>query len=683
MATLLGVDVGGTFTDLALVDSDDGSLRVAKVPTTLENQARGVLAGIDALEASPEQIDLIVHGTTTGTNALLERRGALCGLVTTRGFRDLLTLGRRTRPQNYGLFGSYTPLVPRELCFEVDERVRADGTVISEPSAEELTAIAETFSEAGVESVAVFFMNSYANPGNEETAVRLLSEAWQDGAISAAVDISSQFREFERLSTTVVNAYLRPLIARYLQSLESQLSEAGYGRPLMIMKANGGMIDADGASRLAVHTVLSGPAAGVTAAAREVRRAGFPDAISCDMGGTSFDVGLIRDGEPATAADIDIDYNVPLQISVVDVHTIGSGGGSIAHVDSGGLLHVGPESAGSRPGPIAFGRGGSRFTVTDANVLLGRLPENLLATSEPADLAAIERGALQDVGDPLGLPAEEAALAVLRVVNNAMAGAIRKVSLQRGHDPRRFALIPFGGAGPVHAVELARELSIPTVVVPARPGIVSALGCVVANVRHDFTQTVNRELEQLDTERVAAILAEQEASGREQLAAAYDDYASIEIRYEGELQYAGQTHVVAVELPGREIEPGKLRSLFEDAYQRRFGVRNPELPVVLTNVRTTAVGTRRLGSLSEHAGAAAGGESGPLRAERSRRVRFAEGWVAECPIFDRDALLPGHRFDGPAIVEQSDTTTVVPPGAAVDVDEHGNLLISTGGADGD
>ncbi|MHB1810574.1 MAG: hydantoinase/oxoprolinase family protein, partial [Solirubrobacteraceae bacterium] len=378
MSVLVGVDVGGTFTDLALANSETGSLRVAKVPTTLENQASGVLSGIASLGVSPDEIDLLVHGTTTGTNALLERRGALCGLVTTRGFRDLLTLGRRTRPQNYGLFGSYTPLVARELCLEVDERVLADGSVLREPGGEEVAEIARTFAEAGVESVAVFFINSYANASNEHAATRLLSEAWDGAPVSAAADISNQFREFERLSTTVVNAYLRPLIARYLESLESQLAEAGYERPLMIMKANGGMIDAPGASRLAVHTVLSGPAAGVTAAAREVRRAGFLDAISCDMGGTSFDVGLIRGGEAATAADKEIDYNVPLQVPVVDVHTIGSGGGSIAHVDAGGLLHVGPESAGSRPGPIAFGRGGRRFTVTDANVLLGRLPQELL-----------------------------------------------------------------------------------------------------------------------------------------------------------------------------------------------------------------------------------------------------------------------------------------------------------------
>lgn len=681
MSVLVGVDVGGTFTDLALADPQDGSLRVAKVPTTLENQAVGVLDGIARLGVSPDEIGLLVHGTTTGTNALLERRGALCGLVTTRGFRDLLTLGRRTRPQNYGLFGSYTPLVPRELCLEVDERVLADGSVLREPGGEELREIARTFAEAGVESVAVFFVNSYANPSNEQAAASLLAETLDGGApISAAADISSQFREFERLSTTVVNAYLRPLIARYLHSLESQLSDAGYTRPLMIMKANGGMIDAPGASRLAVHTVLSGPAAGVTAAAREVRRAGFPDALSCDMGGTSFDVGLIRDGEAATAADKEIDYNVPLQVPVVDVHTIGSGGGSIAHVDAGGLLHVGPESAGSRPGPIAFGRGGERFTVTDANVLLGRLPKELLATTAPADVAAIEAGARADVGDALGLSPEDAALAVLRVVNNAMAGAIRKVSLQRGHDPRRFALVSFGGAGPVHAVELARELDIPTTIVPLRPGIVSALGCVVANVRHDYTQTVNRNLAELEPGAVGEVLSEQAERGREELHDAYDDYASIEIRFEADLQYAGQTHVVAVSLPDVDCEPQALRERFEHAYAERYGLTNPELPVVLTNLRTIAIGARELGSLSE--GATTDAATGSPEPARRRRVRFAEGWVQDCPIHDRDALSPGHRFDGPAIVEQIDTTTVVPPGAHVQVDGHGNLLISSGGNDG-
>jgi N-methylhydantoinase A len=681
MAVLLGVDVGGTFTDLALADSDSGTLRVAKVPTTLDNQAQGVLGGMESLGVSPGDVDLIVHGTTTGTNALLERRGALCGVVTTKGFRDLLWLGRRTRPQNYGLFGSYVPLVPRELCLEVGERVLADGTVVEEPTAEEIAEIAETFTEAGVESVAVFFMNSYANPSNERVAADLLGEVWKEGAISAAADIGNQFREFERLSTTVVNAYLRPLIARYLHSLESQLSEAGYTHPLMIMKANGGMIDADGASRLAVHTVLSGPAAGVTAAAREVRRAGFLDAVSCDMGGTSFDVGLIRGGEAATSADHEIDYNVPLQVPVVDVHTIGSGGGSIAHVDAAGLLHVGPESAGSRPGPIAFSRGGERFTVTDANVLLGRLPEDLLATSQRANTEAIAAGALRDVGDALGLSAEDAALAVLRVVNNAMAGAIRSVSLQRGHDPREFVLISYGGAGPVHAAELARELAIPTVVVPLRPGIISALGCVVANVRHDYTQTVNRNLAELEPATVRTILEEQAARGREELDEAYDEYASVEIRFEADLQYAGQTHVVSVALSDVDINPTELRTSFEAAYAERFGLTNPELAAVLTNLRTTAVGTRELGSLSESLLSPAPADSAPEPARR-RRVRFPAGWAEDCPIYDRDALSPGHSFSGPAIVEQSDTTTVVPPDTRVDVDRHGNLLITIGSDDG-
>lgn len=676
---MLGVDVGGTFTDLVTVDTATGAAAVEKVPTTPANQADAVLAGIEALGASPGDFDTIVHGTTSGTNALLERRGARAALVTTEGFRDLLEVGRRTRPQNYGLFGRYDPLVPRQLRHELTERVLADGTVTQRPEPAAVRRLAAKLEEQGVQSIAICFLNSYANPENEEAVADILRAEWPNEFVTSSSQISAQFREFERTSTTAVNAYLQPVIHRYVLDLQQRLEQQGYARRLMIMKANGGVISAETASRLSVYTVLSGPAAGALAAAHECAAADYPNAISGDMGGTSFDVVLIKDGKPAVTSEKEIDYNVPLQIPVVDIQTIGSGGGSVARVDDGGLLHVGPESAGSTPGPIAFGRGGTELTVTDANVLLGRLPERLhAATHRPDQRDAVRRGALEAVGEPLGLEADEAALAVLRVANTAMAAAIRTVSLQRGHDPRDFALFSLGGAGPLHAVELAAELSIPTVIVPPRPGITSAFGCLVADVRHDFAETVNRRLDAVTAEEIGGVLDEHEQAGRAILDEELEAYDRIETSFEADLQYEGQTHVVAVPLAGATVEPARLAADFAAAYMTRYGIEHPERAPVLTNLRTTVAGVRPSPAALRTAGDAT--SDGQPRPATSRAVRFAQGWVEECPVHQREELTAGTAFDGPAVVEQRDTTTLVHPENRVEVDARGNLIIMLEGA---
>ena len=493
--SILGVDVGGTFTDVVLLDPAHETVRVAKVSTTPDDQSRGFMTGIAAAEADPSEVDAVVHGTTTGTNAILERKGARCGLITTRGFRDALELGRRTRPSAWGLTGTFEPLIPRELRLEVTERVDAAGEVIAPLDEDEVREAIGQLLAAGCEALVIHFLHSFAYPAHELRVGEIAAELWPNSFVTLGSDVLPEIREFERASTAALNAYIHPTMASYLTRLSDGLDAAGYERELLVMQGNGGMMSAGEAARRPAQTVMSGPAAGAIAAARIAAQAGFQHVIGCDMGGTSCDVTLIRDGTPLITTEKDMAYSVPLRVPLVDIHTIGSGGGSIARVDEGGLLHVGPESAGASPGPLCYGRGGEEPTVTDANVLLGRIdPGRVSAAAAAPDLEWLRRRFAESIGDPLGLAPEEAAAAALAVANDQMAGAARLVSIDRGHDPREFALFAFGGAGPLHATDIARELGVETVIVPPHPGITSALGCVLADVRHDFVQSLQRPL---------------------------------------------------------------------------------------------------------------------------------------------------------------------------------------------
>jgi N-methylhydantoinase A len=457
MSWIAGIDVGGTFTDLIAVDADSGAVRLAKVPTTPENQAYGVLAAIDEAQLLPGEIALIVHGTTTTTNALLERKLAKTGLITTQGFRDVLELGRRTRPRPYGLTGWFEPLIPRELRLEVPERMDAEGLPVIALDEAAVRVAVRKLIDAGCESLVIHYLHSYINPAHERRTLEIARETWPNRYLTAGHTLLSEYREYERGVTAAVNASVQPVLDRYIERLRAELKKRGFARDLLVMQGNGGTVSSAVVAEGAANTVMSGPASGVIAAAYSAAAAGFPDAITYDMGGTSTDVGLIRDGVPQVSSELELEYAMPVHVPMVDVHTIGAGGGSIAFLGEDGMLRVGPKSAGANPGPICYGRGGTAPTITDANLILGRLnPQALLGVKGGADMEKIRRLMLEKIGKPLGLDANEAAAAIVRIANDKMAGAVRMVSLARGHDPRDFVLFPFGGAGPLHAAAMAK-----------------------------------------------------------------------------------------------------------------------------------------------------------------------------------------------------------------------------------
>ncbi len=669
-ALLVGVDVGGTFTDLVLVDEVTGAVRVAKVPTTVANQADGVLAALAEAGATPADLKIVVHGTTTATNALLERKGARTGLITTRGFRDVLELGRRTRPTPYGLKGTFEALIPRELRLEVTERMDAEGQVVTPLDEDEVQRATAWLRARGVEAVVIHFIHSYVNDVHERRAREVAAAEWPNPYVTVGSELLPEYREFERGTTAAINGFVQPVIDRYLRRLAGELARQGYRHELLVMQGNGGTMSVDVAARHAVNTLMSGPAAGVKAAAFTALAAGHANVISCDMGGPSFDVGVILGGTPTVSADKEMGYGLPVRVPMIDIHTIGAGGGSIARVTSAGILQVGPESAGADPGPIAYGRGGQEPTITDANLLLGRLnPEALLGVAGSARLDHIREIVDSKIGAHLSLDPVAAAAAIVRVANDKMAGAIRLVSLQRGRDPRDFVLFAFGGAGPLHAVALARELAIPKVLVPARPGITSALGCLVADVRHDFVRTINQGLLRMDLAETRAILAAQIAEGHRLLAAEAVEVDTVTVHHDADMQFAGQTHVLTVPIARTDFSREELAETFELAYRERFGVELREMRALVMSLRTAVIGRRRPIALDGLVGTARpGGPTG------TRRVWFDERWH-DTPIHQREHLLVGATLAGPAIVEQLDATTVIEPGDRAVVDALGNLEI--------
>jgi N-methylhydantoinase A len=669
MSWIAGIDVGGTFTDLIALDSASGTVRLAKVPTTSENQAFGVLAALDEAGVPFDQLMLVVHGTTTTTNALLERKLARTGLITTQGFRDVLELGRRTRPRPYGLKGWFDPLIPRELRLEVPERMDAEGEPVV-PLDEAATRVAvRTLLAAGCESLVIHFLHSYINPAHEQRALAIARESWHNSYVTAGHAVLSEYREYERGVTATVNASVQPILDRYLAQLRAQLQGRGFSRDLLVMQGNGGTVSAALAAENAANTVMSGPASGIIAAAYSASAAGFQNVITYDMGGTSTDVGLIRGGVPEVSSELELEYAMPVHVPMVDVHTIGAGGGSIAFLGEDGLLRVGPKSAGAHPGPICYGRGGTEPTITDANLVLGRLnPHALLGVQGAADLEHIKRQIVEKVGKPLGLDATRAAAAILRIANDRMSGAIRMVSLARGHDPRDFILFPFGGAGPLHAAAIAKELGIPRLLVPTRPGITNALGCVVADLRHDFVNTVNKPVQDVDIEHVNSVFQQQILAGKTLLEREGLALEGLRFLHSADMQFQGQSHMLKVALPDAEVSRDKLQQLFEKAYWERFEVELREIRAMLVNVHTAVIGLRPrldLRVLSDR---------GALHAPRKHfRDAWFDGAWHPTPIYRRESL-PG-QLTGPAIIEQLDCTTVLEPGNKLTVDELGNLLI--------
>ncbi len=677
MRRVAGIDVGGTFTDLLLTEQDGAgvTVRLAKVPTSIANQAVGVVKAIEAAGASPAELDLIIHGTTATTNAVLERKVAKVGLITTEGFRDVLELGRRTRPRAYGMTGTFEPLIERPFRREVAERMNAQGQVVTPLDEAAVKREAEALAAAGCEAIVVHFLHSYANPAHELRAGEIVRSVWPNDYVTLGHALLSEYREYERGTTASVNAAVQPILDRYVQRLQGDLSAKGFGRDLLVMNGNGGTVPATVVAREAAKTVMSGPASGVMAAAATLAQSGLTNAITYDMGGTSTDVALIHGGIPEVSAELTIDYGLPIHLPMVDVRTVGAGGGSIASVNAAGMLQVGPHSAGSEPGPICYGRGGTRPTITDANLVLGRLdPDRLTAVQAKVSLADIRAIFEHDLAKPLGMSIEEAAAAVIRLGNVHMSGAIRMVSLSRGYDPRDFVLFAFGGAGPLHAVALARELGIPEVLVPARPGLTNALGCLVADLRQDRVNTVNKPLDQVDMDEVKRLMTAQREGALAVVAAEAAEIEETVVIHGADMQFRGQTHLIRVPLASPDVTREEIQAAFEAAYFHRFQVRLPEIRAVLVNLVTSVIGRRRafpLASLLD-ASARAADVAGAVIGERQVH---ADGRWWPAKVYARDALPVGATITGPAIVQQIDATTVIEPGAVATVDAIGNLRV--------
>ena len=661
----VGVDVGGTFTDVTLVDADN-ELTTAKVPTTAD-QSEGVLAGIERACAragiEPAEIDRFRHATTVSVNALLEGEGARTALVTTEGFRDVLELGRQDRPSLYDLSERPAdPLVPRERRVEIDERVTPDG-IERHVDPDEVRDIATELSDT-VESVAVSLLHAYAEPANERTVADIL-RAELEVPVSASHEVLAEFREYERTETTVVDAYVRPAIDTYLARLAERADDAGIPEP-RVMQSNGGIADAATVRRRAVTSVLSGPAAGVVGASAVAKRLDSPDLVTFDMGGTSSDVSLIRGGTAERTTEATIDDR-PIGVPVVDVTTVGAGGGSIAWVDAGGALRVGPRSAGASPGPACYGKGGTDPTVTDAAVALGYVG----ASTELGGELSVDRdgavAALDRLADEAGLDgAIEAAEGVYEVANASMSRPIRSVTVERGYDPRSFGLVAFGGAGPMHAAALADRLDIDTVVVPRASGVLSAYGLLAADEKHDAVRTHRERLAELDPTVLDGLLEDLRA---EVLADASNRTVAT-VEYGADLRYAGQSYEIEVDA-GKQVDPNELDARFHGAHERTHGYRMDE-PVELVNVRATAtIAEQPLDLAYEPA-------SDPETGQREARF---DGEFHATPVYERAGMAAGGDLSGPAIVEGRESTIVVPPGWTGRVAHDGTLVLERGDDD--
>ncbi len=675
--SVIGVDVGGTYTDLFLFDEATGTARVGKVPSTRGQEAIGFAAGIAGL-ARPSQVSAIVHGTTVGTNALLERKAARAGLITTEGFRDVLEMRRRDRRQTWGLTGNFIPLIERDMRAEVRERTLADGTLHTPIDPEEVKDKARALLAMGAEALCIVFLHSYANPANERIALAVAREIWPNAHVAISSDILPEIREFERTSTTALNAVLQPVVGGYLQSLHTTLRQQAFDGEFLIVQSNGGVMSIETAQALPIRTALSGPAAGVIAAAHIATASGYPDVITGDVGGTSFDVSLVAGGQPALAPQSTLDFGLVVRTPMIEIATIGAGGGSIARIDAAGLLQVGPDSAGSVPGPVCYGAGGDRPTVTDANVVLGRInaerPIGGKLTRLDAEAAA--RAIEDHVGRKLGLGVMQAAAAILRVANARMAGALRLVSIERGHDPKRFTLMPFGGAGALHAGALIRDVGLARALVPRYPGVTSALGCIIADMRHDRVHTLNRLLNEIEPTALRAEMDSAAAALGELLDRAGVAFTGRSVQHELDMSYVGQTHTVAVPLPLAADGSGALThadilQAFEATYRGSFGRLLPDAAVRVLNLRTAVIGHRpKLDLLSLAPSADASLEA----AQRGTRRIWFDDWV-DAAVLDRLALPVGCVVPGPAVLEQPDATILLEPGHTGRVDRFGNLII--------
>ena len=674
MPIRIGIDTGGTFTDVVIQTGTNGHVFILKVHSTPDDPSlailQGLRQGLQHVPADWDDIELLVHGTTVATNALLQRRGARAALITTAGFRDVLHIQRQNRPRLYDLRSRRAePLIPRQLRLEIDERIGPHGEIQRPIDTAQLDALVHQLREAQVEAVAVALLHSYENPAHEEEVARVVAEKLPDVTVCTSRELARQIGEYERFSTCSANAFIQPVMKRYINNLEGSLRKQGMNAPLLVMKSSGGVTAAGTAARECVQTILSGPAGGVVAGMAIARHHENANVITADMGGTSFDVAVIVDGKASFAREAEMD-GIALQVPMLDLHTIGAGGGSIGWIDDGQALRVGPQSAGADPGPACYGRGGKQPTVTDANVVLGRLAtDSKLAGGMQLDQEAARRAIHDHLAVPLQLSVETAAEGMVRVVNANMVAAIRKLTVERGLDPRDFVLAPFGGAGPLHGAELARECGIRQTLVPFAPGATSAVGLLMSNLREDCVATHIALFDDMHPDQLRGMLTDLEEESAARLQMPADKTLIRSSSRSLALRYLGQSHDVPIRLAGEEIDMQRITADFHHAHERMYGFARPDQPIELVGLWATV--ELNIQPLALPEGQRRAGTSSP---QSTRDVIF-HGQSMSTPIYDRSELGIGSQLTGPAIIEQIDSTTVVLPEQRVRVDDYGQLLL--------
>jgi N-methylhydantoinase A len=679
----LAADIGGTFTDIALFDDKTGRLTFGKALSTPERLVDGISAGIAKAGSAYAAANLFLHGSTIAINTILERTGAKTALITTEGFRDVYEIGRINRPDAYNLhFQKHKPLIERALRFEVKERIRADGEVVAPLDEVGLAALSEKLEQLGIEATAIMFINCYANAAHETRAKALLSKRHPGMFVSASHELSQEYREFERCSTVAANAYIGPKVRRYIGEIDDHIRKAGFNGSFLIVQSTGGLYESAQAQTQCVRMLESGPAAGVIGTQSLCRRLGIKNAIAFDMGGTTAKAGVIYKGEPLTTGAALIggyDKALPVQIAMMDIFEVGTGGGSIARAQDG-LLRVGPQSAGAQPGPACYGQGGEEPTITDANLMLGRLGvDRFLGGEMKLDVAAAER-ALVKIGKPLAMNAIETADGILRIAATAMSYAVKGVTTERGLDAGDFVLVAYGGAGPLHAVDVAREIGIRNVIIPGAPGVFSACGMLFSDLRYDYVRTHLMQLADATFDEIEAVFDELERNGRESIAATSVKPHQIMVKRALDMRYVGQEHPVTVELPMRIFQKqdrAAIKRHFDQDHMQRYGTSAPNENAEIVSLRVTVAGLMKKPPLDK---IKKGGTAPPKSAASGKRKVWFNGRFHDAATYRRAELLSGNRIRGPALIEEHASTTVLMPADRMTVDDYGNLIIRVAGA---
>lgn len=683
--TRLATDIGGTFTDVAAFDEKSGRLLLGKALSTPARLVEGISRGVDKAATRYADAGVFLHGSTIAINTLLERSGARTGLITTEGFRDVYEIGRINRPDAYNLFfRKHVPLIERALRLEVRERMTAEGKIHVPLDETSVHAACDRLEAEGVEAVAIMLLHGYANPAHEARVKAIVRQRLPRAFVTASHELSREYREFERCSTVAANAYIGPEVSEYLRGIDEHLKHAGFAGSFLIVQSTGGLYESHQARSQCVRMLESGPAAGVIGSQALCRELGLADAVAFDMGGTTAKAGVIHRGEALTTGTALIGgYNqaLPVQIPMMDIFEVGTGGGSIAAVDAGGALRVGPQSAGAEPGPACYGLGGTQPTVTDANLVLGRLAADRFLSGEmKLDERAAERAIRERVAKPLGIDPTRAADGVLRIAATAMSYAVKAVSTERGLDAAAFALIAYGGAGPLHASAIAREIGMRRIIVPRAPGHFCAFGMLFSDLRYDFVRTWFTRLADVSFDAIGKVYAALIEDGRKALAASGVQAGRVTVARAADMRYVGQEHPVTVALPPeifRRRSRDSLKARFDEEHLRRYGTCAPEEPAEIVSLRATVAGAMKKPPLER---IARGGRAPLASAKRGKRaVYFAEpGKAVATPAYAREALRAGNRIEGPALIEEHASTTVALPGDRLHVDDFGNLVIEAG-----